>query len=284
MSLEVEFSRAFALFKSAKRIALIHDSDADGVCAATILIHAFENLFPDKIVLQKTSVTRQFFSSEFLDEAAKKDVDLFISLDSDPINYNRYDDMATHQYFAKKDWHLVVIDHHPINSDTPKNAVRVNPHAFNDPTASKYCTAKLCYDLFVKETDITEYDWLGAAGLIGDHTADLWFDFLVDTAKRNNINFPAKTPNDWFSSPFSKILTKINCARAVGEEAVIKTADIIRGFKTAREAIEANNPFSDVQRTVEDYIRTHRSRGEINEEHEVLWLEINEKFPVGKKF
>ncbi|MFW5746112.1 MAG: DHH family phosphoesterase [Nanoarchaeota archaeon] len=286
------FDKAWQTLIHASGIGMIFDADADGMAAARIASYALERQRAGIIQSRNTSTERDFLSDAFIDECATKGVDTFLALDYDPVSYGDYRRIHEHPYYKDRDWNLVIIDHHPITEQVDRNVVRVNPHGVKHPYGTRYCTAKLCYDLFGEKLDVSQMAWIAAAGVIGDHAMEAWHEFLMQTAQKYGINeystrqvhAPSHYDMDeltrWFRSPFARIITIINCARAYNSEKVREVSTLLGTLTSWKDARDLQNPYRIVQESVEHYCRNFKELSRIDEEYKVVWLEITDEFAI----
>lgn len=282
------FARAWKILEGAQRIALIYDGDADGLTAGTITRHALDQAMPGKVVLENTSASRDFITADIVTEAQRLGVDCFLTLDFDPSNYDQLG-LIDQGYKSPTDAdtaaspHIVVIDHHPCQGKARDDIIRVNPHLQAKDIGSRYNTSKLCFDLLrdCSNADIERYDFLAATGIIGDYCMETWEDFLKKTVEKYGAVFSPNTITDWFRSPLSILLTPIDCARALSDTQVKKMREVLGTLENYQDARIVENPFPQVQREVEQTIRTYKEHAIIDEKLMIIWLTLDTDYKIG---
>jgi hypothetical protein len=276
------FDETLATIKDAKKIVLIHDADADGISSAIIAHHALHIINPKATITLHTSVKREFFAPSFIEQALADGTDCFIALDNDPVTARNTQALGLIQAAAHEP-HLIIIDHHPPKTEEAaaiKRVALINPFAFGDEEGSRYCTAKLAFDLFGRHANISQFDWLAALGIIGDHCMERWADFLTETATKYDAKTPIEKPEDWFRSPLATLLSLIDCARAIDLDAIIEIRNILLGTRTFEEGLKTESPHAQVKEEVTYYCRTYKQAAEIDEKHKLLMLEVKSKYHI----
>jgi len=86
---------------------------------------------------------------------------------------------------------VLILDHHSIQNDVnSKKTVMIKPQFFSKIEPSRYCAAKLVYDLFSRRLNISDLKWLAVIGIYGDMAEKQWQDFI------ESANLPAETIKD----------------------------------------------------------------------------------------
>ena len=158
-------------------IAILHDTDPDGICSAVITAKAIERLRArpvDYIIHQDhgdVGITEQTIT--FL---KKNKVNVLITvdkpIDQDPLTVQRCEEICE----------ILVFDHHKyINDISSERCFFIKPHMFAPPEIddSQYPTSRMVYDLFYPAVDIKDTDWIMAVGVIADAAYKTW-KFAID--------------------------------------------------------------------------------------------------------
>lgn len=219
-----EQSEAFKGFKQfmqgltpADKIALQHDTDADGVSAGAITAHAIHALtgkFPEVVFFQGRDEPP--LGSKRVEWLREQGVTKFISVDISLDQHSRKEWLEEIATFAD----CLNIDHHKMYSDrfdSPR-AFLIKPQHVCDIDPSKYACGKFCYDLFVAVgIDLKKYDWKASIGILGDVAYSQWKDFVDASLAPFGITPPA----NWYESePIGTVLQVISSVGSIEIEAL----------------------------------------------------------------
>ncbi len=146
-----------------KRVVCLHDSDADGVTAGVVWQRAMEQLgFTDVKRLSATRERNAFAPETKTIIAAEKPDFLFVM------------DLGSQPQKIVENVPTCFIDHHrpggALSVDTLISAYTWNPV----PN-----TSLIVYDLFSALTDLSQYDWIAAIGIISDLGEKAPFELLA---------------------------------------------------------------------------------------------------------
>ncbi|MBT3940727.1 DHH family phosphoesterase [Candidatus Woesearchaeota archaeon] len=232
----MDHKKRFASFvKSIKpldQIAIIHDSDADGICSTVIVAKALEKL---------GHKVERFIQSSY----GNFNYDRLKALRDEGTNKLILVDFAADQFpELKRELDLfeatLIIDHHKIYKNINSKKIIFIKAEYLRPKliGSDYCATKMAFDLFSNVVDISELDWMAAIGMITDITDAKWKKFLnqvykkhrtsreellqagiiIDTGKQVNppqveraleMVFEARTYKDILKSSFSKLAKEL---------------------------------------------------------------------------
>lgn len=192
------------------KIALLHDTDPDGVCSGVIVAKSIERLRNkriDFIIQQKHNDV--MITKETIQKLNELKPDWLIvtdkSIDTDPSTVKE----------AEKYCRIITFDHHRILADLnsertiPVRAQYIKP----DINGALYPTTKLAYDLFSKHTDLSDLDWIAAVGIIGDMAQKQWLDFLNSVFGRYNVD----KGTNYFDTPIGKVCALISISDTCGK-------------------------------------------------------------------
>lgn len=192
------------------RIALLHDTDPDGVCSGVLFNHAVTRIRGKGIDLrieQKhndvalTNETLELIKRLKPDWVAITDK----SVDSNPALFKE----------AEKHCKFLVFDHHKILADLNSDKTIFAKAQYINPKidGSLYPTTKLVYDLFSKYADLTDLDWIAAVGIIADMAQKQWIEFLDKTFAKYNVD----KGTNYFDTPIGKVSALISVADTCGK-------------------------------------------------------------------
>ena len=188
--LEAKFNRFCSNLKESDNIAIIHHSDADGICSALITAKAIERLAgkrPVAVCPYEYGNIEQGRKAvmEMHRKKANKLVVVDIGIDSAPHGLGE-------KYSFEE---CLVIDHHKMYRDlNGKNLVFLKAQFFTKKDPSGYVTSKFAFDLFGKLVDISDLDWVACIGIMGDMNLKRWKQFVRKTIMKRNLSL------SWFYS------------------------------------------------------------------------------------
>ncbi len=160
--------------KPSSKIMIFHDTDMDGIGAASLASRYFllQNISSIDYWYLKKGHRR--IDKELIKKINKENYDLLLILDIAGDEFEKD--------LEKINSSIVIIDHHILFNDYESNnkIAVIKPQLITfreDP--SKYPTAKLTYDL-LKELDkrLYKYEWIAALGIVGDAAISAWEYFL----------------------------------------------------------------------------------------------------------
>jgi len=208
------------------KIALLHDTDPDGVCSAVLFSKAIERLRGKTIdfrILQKhndVSITKE--SVEILKESKP---DWLIITDKS------VDNNPTTVKDAEKYCKIIIFDHHKILADmNSEKTIFAKSQLINpDIEGVFYPTTKLVYDIFSKYADLTDLDWMAAVGIIADMAQKQWITFLDSTFAKYDLH----KGTNYFDTPIGKVSALISIADTCGKSE--EAFDVIYESKTYKD-------------------------------------------------
>lgn len=156
------------------RIAVIFHTDADGITAGVIAAKAvgricgrkpalFLHPAPSEVTLSKKIIL------ELKKKKINKAVIVDLNVDQEPASIKAVEKFAE----------ILILDHHSIQNDINSGkTVMIKPQFFSKSDPSKYCGAKLTYDLFSRWANLEDLKWLAVIGIYGDMAEKEWQDFI----------------------------------------------------------------------------------------------------------
>jgi hypothetical protein len=211
------FDKFMRSLKQDDRIAIVHDTDPDGLCAAVILAKLVERLRGKKIDLRlnldkkEYAVTAQM-SKKMRAKQINKLLTVDFSMDQNSGMIKKFERFMS----------LLIIDHHKLyNNVNSKKTILIKPQLFTNIDPARYCGAKLSYDLSNRLVDMTDLDWLAAVASIADIATKPWKRWLERVLKKHKVR-PAK---ELFKTKFGKVASILNSAEVYS---VKNTAECFR--------------------------------------------------------
>ena len=193
-----------------------HRGCGDGISAAAILIKTFEKYFgerpakiiyanPGKLDLVKIPAFYEYII--FTDLAADQNL-------KEVLRWSKRSKIA-------------VFDHHTIaNNLNEYGILHIHPDLFQkELEGSRYCGAKLTYDICSLVADIQDLDWLAGVGIINDVGGTAWKKFL-DKIYNNYPELSKSKKKYDFSSQLGEIASLFSSGkdRAGGERLALEVA------------------------------------------------------------
>jgi len=138
------------------KIALVHDLDPDGISSGVITAHAVQFLRGKKIDLRIHQKPGEIALTEktiklLLQKKITKLITTDKAVEQDLLLLKK----------AAQICDILIIDHHKIYStELPSNVLLMKPQILLSPLdPSRYCTAKLAYDLWSRHVNLSPIAW-----------------------------------------------------------------------------------------------------------------------------
>ena len=165
--LQDKYERSFRLIRDAERLLLAPHPDADGFCAAALIVTGFKIPQRRWMLLPILTASRSF-AREDLREVFRYRPDIITFLDLSPNNQRQVQ-------LLKRKSSLTLVDHHrPPQGLLDQMLLAINPEPDIHASAGAYPTAKLVYDL----VGAGARPDLALVGIMGDKTHESWRTFL----------------------------------------------------------------------------------------------------------
>jgi len=179
-----KFRQFWAGLTENDRIAIVHHSDADGICSALITAKAIERIAGRKpVVVQRYDYGNKSLARKItaLMKRRKANALILVDLGIDSERQGLLSKCA----FQK----CLVIDHHRMTKDlNSKKVLFLKAEFFSRRDPSSYVTSKLAFDLFNKVVDVRDLDWIACLGIMGDKNLKNWRKFVNGTARRRKTS------------------------------------------------------------------------------------------------
>lgn len=225
--------------KPKDRVAVIHHTDCDGICSGYIIIEALERL-SCKPVLELPLSANSMNSSltKFLKQNGITKsicVDLAIDQNSKVVeNISRFSD-------------ILIIDHHKIYNEFKSKNILLIKH-YHLGITKYYPASKLAYDLFSEVVDISDLDWISAAGVIGDSGFPQNKKFVAGVMRKYNV-FPAQ---DLFTTDLGKVAMYLGAAGSVVPDRIKQALSILKKAKKPKDVLDSD--LASVAKEIEEEI------------------------------
>lgn len=261
--------------KKTDKIAVLHDTDPDGICSGVIAAKAVERIRAKKIDLEipkasgKVTITKEMIET-LRKNKINKLITTDLAVDNDPATVKE----------AEKTCEILVIDHHKTvnNISSEKTVFIKSNHIRTDIDASQYPASKLAYDLFSRHTDMTDKDWIAAAGTISDSSAKTWPEFIDSAFKRQGV----KKKQDIFETPFGMVGRIITSTIGIEEgEASALFEELYRSEKPADFITSKFSRFEKLYSTeLKRCIEECDKKAEFHDETGMIWYEMRSPYKI----
>ena len=255
------------------KIALLHDTDPDGVCSGVLFAKAIERLRGKGIdfrLVQKHNDVQ--ITEETIKELKNLKPDWLIitdkSVDTNPSTVKE----------AEKYCSLLVFDHHRILADlnSEKTIFAKAQYINKNIDGSLYPTTKLVYDIFSKYVDLSDLDWVAAVGVIADMAQRQWILFLDTTFAIYNVD----KGTNYFDTPIGKVSGLISIADTCGKSE--EAFDVLYFAKSYQEmhASKLKDYQAAVQKEINRILEEFPSKKEAYPEKELYYYEIGSPYAL----
>ena len=257
------------------KIAIIHDSDPDGICSAVIISKAIEKIREKKIDLRiNQSINEHGLNIKTVEILKKNNINKVISTD---LSLEEIPEMLKElEKFAD----VLIIDHHPILSTNYTQRVFIfKPQLFCEGIEPpKYCSSKLVYDMCLRVVDISDLDWISAVGVIADIATMAWPEFMTQVFKKYNIN----KKKDWFNSKLGRIAEYIVSTQSYDLSKIQEAFDAVYNAKNPDDIIKSGlkEYYKIVDAEIKDWVKNVNKRAEIYKNIDLIIYEIKSKYKI----
>lgn len=251
MDTSVRFREYVQSLKKKDKIAILHHTDADGICSGIIAKKSIEKIVGAKISIHfhqpegKITIipeTIGFVKSNGITHLVV--VDMAIDHDPAPVR-----ELARH---AK----ILIIDHHITANDiNSENIVLVKAIDLSEISPERYPASKMCYDLFSEISDISDLRWLSSIGIYGDYAQSEWLGFIAETIRETGIT----------EKKLRAVEELIFYSNAIkGIDGLKEAFDVISDAKSIDAILESRlkNYKARVKGELDKYLRIHKSKAE----------------------
>ncbi|OYT32721.1 hypothetical protein B6U93_00715 [Candidatus Woesearchaeota archaeon ex4484_78] len=238
------------------KICIIHDTDPDGICAAIIIQKCIK-----KLLNKKAEITMPFdketysITQKTINMLKKKGINKIIFLD-----FSIDQHLKTLKKLEK--WaQILIIDHHKIyHKINNKKITMIKPQMFTKIPPSKYCTAKLAYDICSQITDMKESDWLAATASIADVATEPWKKWIKKIFKKHKI----KWKKNLFETKLGQTATIINNTYTYNPKTLKKIIKTVYNAKKPDDIIksELKEYHNKIQKEIEKNIKEFKQKAE----------------------
>lgn len=258
------------------KVAIVHDTDPDGICSAVIMAKCVERLRKRAIDIH-VPLDRKIhgISASMIAKFKKKKINKIIttdfSLEQDPQTIQKIEKFAS----------ILVVDHHKLYNDIKsQKTLLYKPQFFTSVDPPKYCTGKLAYDAANRVVNASDLDWMAAAACIADIATQPWEDWLGHVLKRYGINVTNFDNSELFKNPIGQVAATISSTEIYNQKLVPKCFD---AFYTAKGPDDVlNSVFGNYKKIIDKELQKHLELFETKAEifGETHYYELKSKYRV----
>ena len=263
-----EFSAFIKGISKKDRVAVIFDSDADGLTSAVITAKAIERLRGKKPDLMYTQGHGPVsIHTETIAKLQKKKINKLITLDL-AVDQNS-ETIKQAENFAD----VLIIDHHKIYKDlSSKKTTFLKAHYFASIDPSRYPTSKFSYDLFNELTDLSDISWCACIGLVGDYAYKQWGSFLKSNTKKHKLTFDG----------IGKIVGLVGAVESIDRSKMVKLFDEFYNAKNPKSLLKSKyfkyrkKMETELDRIIGEFVLNSEKIDEL----ELIFYEFKSKYSV----
>ena len=258
-----DFSKYIDNSISGKKIAIIYDSDPDGICSGVILHKLLDLKGADVVTNMSLDKNIPLFSKKFNDEIVSLDIDLIIMTDISIKGFAYYDGFSKfREDFPSIDF--IIFDHHEDNSDYGSNYYNIN-NLQTTLSGSQFCCSKFVYEVCrLIDPNISKYDWVKAIGIIGDTNHITWGKDIIKVIVKDNSKLSKKGSveefklpsefDEFFATRYGKASNLIFYGLSKPSNEVNKIYSWVYSSKDIGELLSHLNIYSDIGFEIDDYV------------------------------
>lgn len=256
------------------RVALLPDTDGDGLCSAVIAaksIERFRGRPVDSIIFQahKNIGIQEETVKQLRNEGIQVLIALDKAVDEEP------DTLAQ----ARKHFEIIVFDHHQFKMDrTDDRVLIIKSQAISKLDGAQYPTTKLVWDCFEPYVDLKDADWICASGIISDGGYVVWKEFVDKVFENHKI---PKNP-DVFETDLGLVARIISNAILVDTKNTKKAFQILNTAKDQNEVL--NHPIrefdSKINAELNLWIGEHKKRALFFPDKELIIYVVSPRYPI----
>lgn len=257
------------------KIALVHDLDPDGISSGVITAHAVQFLRGKKIDLRIHQKPGEIALTEktiklLLQKKITKLITTDKAVEQDLLLLKK----------AAQICDILIIDHHKIYStELPSNVLLMKPQILLSPLdPSRYCTAKLAYDLWSRHVNLSPIAWKACPGIIGDIAYVQWKSFVDEQLKKIN----GKITKDPFHNIFGKMAEMFSQTECYDYRKVGIIFNTLWKAKNPNDVLKSNlKKYSTiVQKEIDYYMRHAKKLAVFYPKKQLIIYEIKPKYNI----
>jgi len=265
-------------FSPKEKIALVHDYDPDGLSSAVIMNKLIEHLRgkPADAHFTPPHGSKNTIAPETFAELKRRNITKVI-----------FTDLGIHEDTAaikklEKQCEVLIIDHHRFFTDiTSERTVLAMPQLLaDDIEPSRYCSAKIAFDLANRHADLTDCDWIAATGVIADMAGKAWPEFLTEVFARHGLK---PNPKNWFKSELGSVSGMFFAAMAIDVKNVRYCFDVMMRSVKPQDALK-DKKLAALRKTFDKeinvWVTQAPKRMEQHKDLKLIWYELSPKYHI----
>ncbi len=260
MTLLHNFDQYIKNISPTDRIAVLHDTDPDGICSAVITAKSIERLKNKKITFRKPLFDRVILPKLQNTLKAKKITKLIIldiSIDQNEKDLKK----------LSKKTDILIIDHHKVYAKKKiKKVLLIKPQLISKISGSDYCTAKLAYDLFSRQVDLQDIDWIAAIATIADIAHRPWKKWLTKVFKKYKL----RKKKDLFKTKLGEIAAMISSAEVSDRKNIKKCYKALYNAQNPKDAF--SKELKEIKKKVDKELKKLIKEFKQAEKHKTLYI------------
>lgn len=244
------FKKFISSISKNDNIAILHDSDADGLTAGVLA----------KKSLQRCNLNVVLKSPKHHSSGGREITDKYVKLlDDNNVTHLLVLDLPVEDWQGIEKLNnieVLVMDHHPITAKTISNDIKIiKPGLYQTKLDStRICTANIVYTFFSKIIEISDLAWIAASGMIGDITYDYNKKFVDKILTKYDMEIKSSV----FETELGTIAEYLAYSDSIGTvESLEKACNALENAKSPHVAIENLKVFSyvadDVKRILDQF-------------------------------
>ncbi len=258
------------------RIAIFHDTDPDGITSAALMKKAF-----DKLKLNVAYVNWLDRSNNEHDEKIIKE------LKQSGVNYVFFADLTFYLIEGRLEnfsqlGKVIIFDHHPYEGDlNSENIIFILPNLFQEGIGpTRYNTSKLVYDFFSRITDMSDFDWICAVGIIADYAFEAWPEYLDMCFKK----YGDERKPYIYDTKLGELAKLLSYGNSIGREYLVESYKSLLISKSPDEMKEhLPQEFKKVGEDILSIVGHYKRDADIDEDLELIFYKIDSKYGVASQ-
>ena len=242
-----DFKQFISSITKQDNIALMYDTDPDGLSASVLVQKSLSKLNLNKPLLISKHKYGRNIPDEMIQELKQNKINYFIAVDLPFESYPNIEKLSSLD--------ILVMDHHPVtNLNVPKNILVIKPQFFQTKLEpSRVCAANVVYTFFSEIIDLKKYDWISAIGMIADITYKEKENqiFIDDVLKKNHVEIK---PNP-FDTEFGQFVNYVAYADSFeSKDELIYAQNALLSSNNYQEAEKKLERFKIVEDEINSYV------------------------------
>lgn len=215
------FESAISFLKNIKPtdgVVVVFNNDGDGIASCVMLKKWLSQLGTEPYIISQPMPPDKNLIRRIQTGLPNKIIFLDMAIDQQPATAQKLKGIAD----------ILIIDHHIISHDMSEHGIAHYNPRFEDPLryqSTSYCTYKIVSRL----TDISEWSWVAAIGIVADYDLSCSQDVIKEAQKK------------WPLEIFGKIAAMIESVRVTKLMSCEQIVELINNSKSPEQMIETGD-------------------------------------------